>query len=83
MTNDQTYVLALKIRYQLNKRGMTQAELSHITGIRPNAVSMLARGYIERLNIDHIERIANALDITDINELVELVPESEAGKYSE
>ena len=75
------YVIVLKIRYQLNKRGKTQKDLAEMTGIRPNAISMLARGYVERLNLDHIERIAAALDITDINELIELVPRSQVDKY--
>ena len=74
-------VIVLKLRYQLNKRELTQKDLSEMTGIRPNAISMLARGYVERLNLDHIERIAAALDITDINELIELVPQSQADKY--
>ena len=73
--------LVLKVRYQLDKRDMTQAKLAELTGIRPNAISTLARGYVDRLTIDHIERIAQALDITDIRELIELMPESEARQY--
>lgn len=75
------YVIVLKLRYQLNKRNMTQKELAELTSIRPNAISALARGYVDRLNLDHLERIADALDITDINELIELVPQSRADKY--
>lgn len=78
---EQPLRIVLKVRHQLYKRGMTQKELAELTEIRPNAISMLARGYIERLNIDHIERIAHALDITDISDLIELMPESEADKY--
>lgn len=68
----------LKIRHVIEQRGLTQKDLAEMTDIRPNAISMLARGYVERLNLDHIERIATALHITDINELVELMPEGEA-----
>lgn len=75
------YVIVLKIRFQLNKRDMTQKELAELTDIRPNAISMLARGYVERLNLDHIERIAAALNITDIRELVDIVPKSQADIY--
>lgn len=73
--------VVLKLRYVLEQRGMTQKELSEITKIRPTAISMLARGYVERLNLDHLERIANALKITDINELLSLETESEAQQY--
>ncbi|WP_346200043.1 helix-turn-helix transcriptional regulator [Caldifermentibacillus hisashii] len=74
--------IVLKIGEVLKTRGMTQKELAELTGIRPSAISVLARGYIERLNLDHVERIANALNIEDINELISLEPESEAQQYS-
>lgn len=79
--NDEPLRLVLKVRHQLDKHEMTQSKLAELTDIRPNAISMLARGYIERINIDHIERIAKALNITDIRELIELLPESQANKY--
>lgn len=61
-----------KIRLEevLREREMTQKDLHELTGIRPAAISALTRGVIERVNIDHIVRIANALEITDIRELL-------------
>lgn len=53
-------------------RNMTQKHLAAITGIRPSAISYLCRGYVDRICIDHIERIANALEITDIREIIRL-----------
>lgn len=73
--------VVIKLRQVLDERNMTQKELAELTGIRPNAISMIVRGYIERLNLDHIARIATALDISEINELIELMPESEARQY--
>jgi transcriptional regulator with XRE-family HTH domain len=54
---------------------MTQKQLAEITGIRPSAISNLCRGFIDRITIDHLERIAKALDIRDINELITIVDE--------
>lgn len=61
-----------KIRLEevLREREMTQKDLHELTGIRPAAISALTRGVIERVNINHIVRIANALEITDIRELL-------------
>ncbi|MED4017018.1 helix-turn-helix transcriptional regulator [Sutcliffiella cohnii] len=66
----------LRVKEALEERGMTQKALADITGIRPAAISQLVRSYIERLNLDHIERIANALEIKDINELITLKEEN-------
>lgn len=64
------YKLRIKLGDQLERRGMSQKELAELTGIRPNAISNLVRGFVERITIDHIERIAKALEIADINELI-------------
>ncbi len=66
----------LRIKEAIEQRGMTQKALSDITGIRPAAISQLVRSYIERLNLDHLERIAVALEIDDINELITLNKEN-------
>ena len=57
------YKLRIKLGDQLERRGMSQKELAELTGIRPNAISNLVRGFVERITINHIERIASALDI--------------------
>ncbi len=60
----------LRIKEALEKRGIKQNKLAEMTGIRPAAISQLVRGFIERLNLDHLQRIAEALEIEDINELI-------------
>lgn len=59
----------------LKSRGMTQAQLADLSEVRPNAISNLCRGYVDRLSIEHIEKICNALEIDNINELIQLVEE--------
>lgn len=63
----------IRLREVLEERGMTQQELAERTGIRPAAISALSRAIVERINIDHLERIASELGITDINELVTFI----------
>lgn len=65
-----TVELRLNFDKAIKDRGVTQKDLSEMTGIRPAAISALTRGYVERLTIDHLERIGNALEVSDINELV-------------
>jgi len=67
----------MKLRIQLDevlkRRGLTQKELAEMTGIRPAAISELYNNQRKSINREHIEKIANALDIDDINEILTLV----------
>ncbi|MEA0554767.1 helix-turn-helix transcriptional regulator [Lysinibacillus irui] len=63
----------IKLAGILYERSMTQAELAHLSGVRPNAISNLCRGYVDRLSIDHIEKISNALDLESISDLIDFV----------
>ncbi|MBD8028620.1 helix-turn-helix transcriptional regulator [Ureibacillus sp. Re31] len=65
----------IKLLDILKERGMTQAQLADKAEVRPNAISNLCRGYVDRLSIDHIEKICHALNIESISELIELVDE--------
>lgn len=64
----------------LKARKMTQAQLAEKADIRPNAISNLTRGYVDRLSIDHLERLANALDISDIRELITIIDEKDTAE---
>ena len=52
-------------------------ELSRLSDVRHAALSELANGKRESISFSHIERIAEALDISDIREIIELVEEKE------
>lgn len=69
---DKQVTIEICVKEALTKRGMKQRQLAAITGLRPAAISQLCRGSIERLTLDHIVRIAAALNIRDINELVRI-----------
>lgn len=65
----------IKLAEILKQRGMTQAQLAEMADVRPNAISNLCRSYVDRLSIEHIEKISNALNLDSISELIELVDE--------
>lgn len=57
----------------LGERRWTQAYLSQITGIRPGTISDLYNEVAERLNVEHLDRICEALDC-DLSDLIDYVP---------
>lgn len=58
------FAVAIKIKLSdfLGRYKMTQKELSFKTGIRPGTISALYHETIKRLEIDHIEKLCEALD---------------------
>ena len=69
-----TVTIEIQLKQILSEMDMTQKQLAEKTGIRPAAISSLTRGYVERLNIDHLERICDSLDIYDMNKLLKIIP---------
>ena len=53
---------------------MTQKELAIKTGIRPNTINEWYHEFVERINIDHLNRICEVLDCT-IPDLLEYIPD--------
>jgi transcriptional regulator with XRE-family HTH domain len=63
-------ILKTKLKAILKERGMTQAKLSDLTGLRPNAISEIAKNTRDSINREQIGKIAAALDIEDPNEIL-------------
>ena len=57
----------------LGERKMTQAQLSRKTGIRPNTVGALYSEFVDRISIQHLDKICEVLDC-DLHDLLEYVP---------
>ena len=53
----------------LEERHMSQAELSRITGIRPNTINNLYHGASVRITLDYLDRICEAFDC-DLDQLL-------------
>jgi transcriptional regulator, XRE family len=65
-------VVKIKLKEILADRGMTQSELAKLSNLTETAVSMFARGQGNSINKEYLSKIASALNITDISEVLEL-----------
>ncbi|MBA9083778.1 DNA-binding Xre family transcriptional regulator [Fontibacillus solani] len=67
----------VKIGELTKKHKISLRELSRLSDVRHAALSELSNGKRESISFSHIERIAEALNISDIREIIELVEEGE------
>ncbi|MFD7525015.1 helix-turn-helix domain-containing protein [Paenibacillus chitinolyticus] len=67
--------IVIKIPELTQKRDISLRELSRLSDIRHAALSELSNGKRTNINFSHIERIADALGISDIREIIDLVEE--------
>lgn len=71
MTKNQRQLI-VKLGDILKERGKTQIELKEMTGLRAATISEIVNNQRRSINRDHLERVADALEIGDISELLEL-----------
>lgn len=64
--------LSIHIKELLKKHNMTQNELARRTAIEPARLSELTNEKRKQINVDYIVKIAEELDITDLNEIMSL-----------
>lgn len=67
------YGIELKVKEAIEKRGITQKKLSEMSGIRESTISDIVRGTRTVINFEHLSKIAEALEISDITELINFV----------
>ena len=60
----------------LGERRMTQAELANKTNIRPATINEMYHELIERINLEHLNKICKVLNV-GINEILEYIPDEE------
>ena len=65
--------IEIKLKQVLKSREMEQKELAELTGLSNRTISELANNKTERIPKNAIAKIAEVLDITDINELITIV----------
>ncbi|HBC7242377.1 TPA: helix-turn-helix transcriptional regulator [Enterococcus faecalis] len=70
---NRKFKVELLINDLLAERSMSLRELARLSGIEPSNLSNLANGKRERIYLEHIERIADALEITDISKIMKLI----------
>lgn len=65
------YVIKLKIKELLEERNITQKKLAQMSGIRESTISDIVRGTRTVINFEHLSKIAEALKIRDIDQLID------------
>lgn len=70
--------IRIKLAEILEERDIKQSKLAEMSDVRPNAISNLCRGYVDRLSIEHLEKISDALQLESISELIELENDKKA-----
>ncbi|MFR8493993.1 MAG: helix-turn-helix domain-containing protein [Mediterraneibacter gnavus] len=65
------YVVKLEVKDALEKRELSQKRLAEMSGIRESTISDIVRGTRTVINFEHLSKIAEALEITDIRELID------------
>jgi len=63
--------IEVKLKELLKNRNMKQIELCELTGLTPRAISELANNQIERIPRSSLCKIAVALNVKDIRELID------------
>ncbi|WP_339820691.1 helix-turn-helix transcriptional regulator [Paenibacillus sp. FSL R7-0216] len=61
----------IKLKQAMKEKGITQMQLSEIANVRQAAISELCRNARTEINLDMLSRIAEALEIKDISQLLE------------
>lgn len=66
-----SYKVKVKVKEILEERGITQKKLAELSGIRESTISDIVRGSRTVINFEHLSKIAEALDITDIRDIID------------
>lgn len=71
----RTYTFRIKLKEALEEADMTQSELAELTGLRRATISEIAQNSRTVMNKSHLGKIMDALDLTDMNDILELIIE--------
>lgn len=69
-------MIRILLSRKLGEKRWTQRDLSRATGIRPNTISELYHELTDRVSLEQLDLICEALDC-DLDELLERVPNGE------
>ena len=67
----KNYKVKLKVKELLEERNITQKKLAQISGIRESTISDIVRGTRTVINFEHLSKIAEALEIDNITQLID------------
>ena len=66
------YQFRLKLKEVLNSKGISQKELSKMTGIREGTISEMANDTRSTYNKKHLATVMDALNVTKLEDILEL-----------
>ena len=55
--------LEIRVKELREVRGWSQAELARRAGVRPTTLGLIEKGKARRIDLDALERLAQALDV--------------------
>lgn len=68
-------MIKILLSRKLGELRLTQADLARATGIRPNTINELYHELVERVNLNHLDLICEALNC-ELEEIVVRIPDS-------
>lgn len=69
-------VIRILLSRKLGELRWTQADLSRATGIRPGTINEYYHEFAERVNLEHIDLICEALNC-DLSDILQRIPNAE------
>lgn len=69
-------MIRILLSAKLGEVRWTQADLARATGIRPNTINELYHKLVDRVNLDHLDLICEALNC-ELDELIVRVPDEQ------
>lgn len=70
-------MIKILLSKKLGELRLTQADLARVTGIRPNTINELYHELAERVSLEHLDLICEALNC-ELDELIIRVPNKES-----
>lgn len=71
-------MVRIKLSVLLGERCISQADIARMTGIRPNTINDLYHELVDRVNLEHLDLICEALNC-ELNELIVRTPNQISG----
>jgi len=66
-----SYRVKLRVKELLEEKGITQKKLAELASVRESTISDIVRGTRTVINFEHLGKIATALDVSDIREIID------------
>ncbi|WP_342546104.1 helix-turn-helix transcriptional regulator [Lysinibacillus sp. FSL K6-4013] len=65
--------IKLKLDKQLKERKLRQKDFAEKSKLRPATISLMVNNKYDRLQLDHLLSVMQTLNITDFNEILEII----------